>query len=361
VGTRHNVIMLNGKRYDTATGKILESTSTRTAAKTAVAHKPKPIQTSKSGASLDGFARRSGTKAVSAHKTHQSTQKSQTLMRSAVQKPVTKKVVAVSSIKPKKTVPASAPKFLKRPQAQRELRAAHVHQSTLISKFGSEFKKFTRETPHIPVVPAPDPSRAKPSAAISMPSQHAKPVVNPFQSALDNATSHLQPKTKKVPRRHRVARKLHLKPRTLNVIAVAAFAFILGGYVASNNMPSLSMKMASTRAGVHGGLPGYQPSGFALKGPVRYQPGVVTVSYQSNSDSRHFKLIESASNWNSETLLQDHVAVNRRPYQSYQAKGKTIYIYDGSNATWVDSGVWYQVVGDSALNNDQLLRIASSL
>jgi hypothetical protein len=45
----------------------------------------------------------------------------------------------------------------------------------------------------------------------------------------------------------------------------------------------------------------------------------------------------------------------------FQQKGLTIYMYDGSHATWVNQGVWYTIEGDSLLDTEQLLRIATSL
>jgi len=108
-------------------------------------------------------------------------------------------------------------------------------------------------------------------------------------------------------------------------------------------------------------MPSYKPGGFALSGPITYSTGKISVSYQSNSDNRSYRVTQSNSAWNSETLLDNFVAVNRRAYQTFQDRGKTIYIYDGSNATWVDRGVWYQIEGASSLSSDQLLRIANSL
>jgi hypothetical protein len=72
-------------------------------------------------------------------------------------------------------------------------------------------------------------------------------------------------------------------------------------------------------------------------------------------------LSQRSSEWNSDALVQNFVATSRRAYQSYQDNGKTIYIYEGNNATWVDGGVWYQIEGNASLNSDQLLRIAKSL
>jgi hypothetical protein len=55
------------------------------------------------------------------------------------------------------------------------------------------------------------------------------------------------------------------------------------------------------------------------------------------------------------------VTSNKHPYQPFEANGRTIYIYDGNKATWVDGGVWFNIDGKANLNSDQLLKIADSL
>lgn len=121
------------------------------------------------------------------------------------------------------------------------------------------------------------------------------------------------------------------------------------------------MRLAASRAGVPGTLPNYQPSGFGMSGPIQYKAGQITIHYKSRSDSRAFHINQRSSEWDSATLLDQFVATNRRSYQTYQDNGKTIYIYDNDNATWVDGGIWYQIEGNSSLNSDQLLRLAASM
>lgn len=97
-----------------------------------------------------------------------------------------------------------------------------------------------------------------------------------------------------------------------------------------------------------------------MAGPIQYGEGAVTLSYQSNSDDRNFQIVQKSSDWNSQSLLENFVS-DKEPYQTFQDKGRTIYIYGKSSATWVSGGVWYQIEGESDLSSDQLLRIVSSL
>lgn len=126
-------------------------------------------------------------------------------------------------------------------------------------------------------------------------------------------------------------------------------------------MPNISLRYAVARSGVAANLPGYQPAGFALNSRIKYNPGQVVLSYQSNSDDRNYTITQSESNWNSDTLMSNYVATKTEQPQRYEDKGRTIYLYGESNATLVSNGVWYDIKGDAKLTSDQLIRIATSL
>lgn len=353
MGKQPNIIELNGKRYDVRTGKILPARETvsqggATFVKPVAAH---------SGTALDGFAskhRKPHTGPAAPNPAHHKVERSKTLMRTAVKKPTPQK----ASSKPKAINHHSSPRLDVDPV--RISRASKIHKSHLVSRFGGP----TGIKPVTAPLPVQDP-----------PTMHEPPVFNAhdrtplenklgrgtFDKAIEKATSHHQPHAKKPNRRHRVARKLHVSPRVINAGAASLAVLLLVGFVAYQNIPNLSMRIATARAGVEGSLPGYQPAGFGMSGPIHYKPGQITISFKSHSDGRQFQVSQRASQWNSETLLESFVATNRRAYQTYQDSGKTIYIYDGDNATWVDGGVWYQIEGNSSLNSDQLLRLAASM
>lgn len=342
-----NIVVINGKQYDAKTGRLLETKKTAAA----TPHK-------QNGPSLDGFSRRpSGASQVTAHAVHKKTEKSRTLMRGAVKKPASTKLHAASHTAPSHHKPAQTGK-----QAvlnhERTARAHRFHKSSLISKFGSSLSpqpsKTKHEVAHLPVKHAPE-----------ITTHHSAPVStnisNPFARAVENANSHNQEAPKKTTRRHKLARALRITPRTLSAGSFVLAGLLLGGFFVYQNIPNMAMRVAATRAGVNARMPSYKPAGFELNGPIKYSTGKISISYRSTTDDRNFQVTQTNSEWNSETLLDNFVAVERRPYQTYQDKGKTIYIYNDTNATWVDNGVWYQVEGTSALNSDQLLRIANSL
>jgi hypothetical protein len=349
VSKRHNIIEVNGKRYDALTGRLVEGGA------------PQP----RTGVVLDGIAKkqavsapvhRNPSSAHTAHKVHQKTEKSKTLMRSAVHKPAAvKRAIVLDGVQ--KSQPRQAPKAAGHPAAQAR-RASEIPKSRLISKFGHQIPQPVK--PKFDVLPVQAPPEPQPTAKDTM-FQSLHHAVNPFQHALEHATSHTQPKAKKLRTHHKLARKMGVKPRVVSAGAAALSVLLIGGFFAYQNVPNLAMRVAAAKAGVNGSLPSYQPSGFAIKGPIQLASGQVTVSYRSNSDDRAFKVTQRASEWNSDALLKNYVAVDNRPYQTYQDEDKTIYMYDGGNATWIERGVWYQIEGKKALSSDQLLRMAKSL
>lgn len=364
-----SVIELNGQMYDTSTGKPVAHAAVKTKTRRTAVSKPNSQLKH-----LDGFSRRSAApkRAVSTitpAKVHQQPQKSQTLMRSAVKKPaapakIHAKAPATSSAAHKKpAVDRNA--FVASIKPGRVIRATNIPKSTLISKFGSAAATIKTEvlpvksepTHHITASKHP---AAQAPAVINHPRQTVA-LADPFQSALEQALSHEQPKAKKTKMHHRVARKLHVSPKVVNLAGFTLVALAISGFLAYQNLPELAMRVAATRAGLSASLPTYQPSGYNMAGPIQYQPGQVTVNYKSTSDDRAFNVVQKNSSWNSETLLENFVASTNLPYQTFQSNGRTIYIYGGNKATWVDGGIWYSIDGKSNLNSDQLLRIAASL
>lgn len=365
-------IVLNGKLYDTVTGALVHAPAATGGSKPKV-HK-------KSGLVMDGIVHSpkpkhpvpkvkkqpAPTKAA-AHHAHNAThhtaapaqrhkpQRAATLMRHAVSKP---------AHQPVHRQPASAHDER---TAQRLERAKAVQKSTHIQRFPAAHashaahRSVSKKHAPLHVEAAPEPAvtahKPKPSPVAAPLSASEKLVTN----ALKHARAHeaTQPFAKKPKRR--MAHALGIKHRTLNMGMAAIAVLVLVGFFVYQNIPSLSMRVASTRAGFSATQPGYTPSGFAQEKLVSYSPGKITISFRSNSDERNFQMTQQVSNWNSQALADNYLAVNNKQYQVYQAGGKTIYVYDGSNATWVNGGVWYQIEGKSSLTSEQLLRIANSI
>jgi hypothetical protein len=343
VGKQH-IIELNGKRYDAVTGKMV--------AITPVSHNPaRAAAAAVKHSTMDGFARDVKPQAIAANSVQAHRfEKSKTLMRKTVTKPAAHDVPAATPDKGGAHIEHSASAITGNKLAH----AKAVQKSALV-------RRYNDMAPYTP--PQTQPA-AKPHQTTRLQAIATATAVktNPLVSGLANAQSHEQPKTKR-PRAHaRLAKRLRVSPRIISAGSLVLAVLLIGGFFAYQNIPNLTMRLASARAGMHGTLPAYQPAGFALSNAISYKPGQITIGYKSNSDSRNFKITQDASSWNSETLVENYEALKENSsYLAVPNKGKTVYIYNGSNATWVDGGIWYRIEGDSKLNSDQLLSLANSL
>lgn len=366
MGNQQNSIVLNGKLYDAVTGKLIHEP-----APVPESAKPK-VQKNKSALVMDGVVRTS----TKAHKTkkakpHQATaakahhvaapvrhhkpQRAATLMRSAVKKPVhaehhTNKPASIHDERTSKRL-ERAHSVQKSHHIQR-FPVSHAPDRTVIKKHAP-----------IKVTPAPEshheshPAHKAPAHPPARLSASEQLVTNALKNARAHEANH--PFAKKPKRRF--AHAFGVKRHTANLAMGSLAALLLIGFFVYQNIPNLSMRVASTKAGFSAQLPGYKPSGFSQDKLVTYSPGKVTVSFHSNSDDRRFNVTQQVSNWNSQSLAENYLASNDKQYQTYQEQGKTIYVYDGTNATWVNGGVWYQIEGQSSLTSDQLLKIANSI
>lgn len=361
-----NSIVLNGKLYDAVTGEIIHDQA-------AIAPpQPKPkIHRKQRGLAMDGVVihhtkhhshmphkahnaeppkpvhHRPVTERASVHARRHKPERAATLMRRAVHKPAyrpTPQAAERTSVHDQRT-------------AERLARAKAVKKSHHIQRFPHHAahngpKPIPKKHAEVPVEAAP----THPPAAQAHP--HLSLSEQLVTNALKNAHSHEanQPFAKK-------RRRMPVTgwQRTGRLAAASLAVLVLIGFFVYQNVPSLSMRLAASRAGVDAQLPGYAPAGFSQDKLVSYSPGKVTINFHSNTDSREFKLVQQVSNWNSQALADNFLAAKSKQYQTYQASGKTIYIFDGSNATWVNGGVWYQIEGHSSLSSDQILKIANSI
>lgn len=357
MGHTKTIIELNGKRYDAISGTLLDSPTDGHATHDSAVHHV-PVRVHKPSARPSGR-----------HVVHHTPQRSKTLMRHAVKKPVFQ---VSSAIVEQETTEQAMLRVNEQLIAERLARAKQIHKNKLVNRFGqSGAPVFVKKVEPLPVKPAPHaksghnpkPATKRPASGVSVQhhTHHTRHVESVLAEGLRKASSFDHSTHHKQPKRHRLARKLGVSSKTANLGASVTALLLLAGFTYYQNVPNLAMRTAASKAGIQASLPAYHPSGFSMSGPIEYAPGRVTVSFRSNSDSREYKVIQQVSNWNSEALLGNYVAKNYRNYQSYRQGDRTVYIYEGANASWVEDGIWYQISGKSALNSEQLLNIAASM
>ncbi len=364
----NNTIEINGKLYDAKTGAPLHSSAPtqRTVAPV--------VKRRSNGTSIDGFSRRksipvstgvkpaakSPQKAVTpktkspatrsaAHTVKRAPRKSLTLNRSGVQSPKKHTATPASSTGKKQNSALSSSAF-KHADTQRVERAQHVSKSPIITRFKTVSKQPTppQKSQTGPLAEHLTKTHSTPDTKLSTKERLIQQAV---ASAVSTAPTHAK-KHKATGRRNHFSK----------YASSAAVALVLAGYVAYLNVPSISMKVAAHRAGFAAAMPSYRPAGYSLRGPIAYSPGQVTVNFKSNTDDRKFSLKQQPTTWDSTALLENYVTKQNPSYLTYQDKGLTIYIYDGSSAAWVNGGTLYNLEGkDSKLDTDQLLKLATSV
>lgn len=279
-----------------------------------------------------------------------------TLMRAAVTKP-TKSSRLISRVNAPLTLDTTNP--IKTPlmagivDQKLARRAMKVKLNNKISRFGAPVPT----TATISSNPYSAPLKMAPKEA--MPKAEVKPK-DIFEHAIEQANSHQQPTLTKKELKQLHGRKPFKK--SIAGYTVAGFvALIIIGYGAYASMPNVMVKVASIRAGFAASLPAYHPSGYSLAS-VGYSPGRVAFNFNSNIDSRNFKLTEQSSNWDSATLVSSIIMpAQGNNYKKLMVNGQTVYLFGQDMATWVSNGIRYQVQGNGSLSTNQLVKLATNL
>ena len=301
---------------------------------------------------FDDFRRSSAkTSAQISKKVHARTEKSKTLMRAAVRKPMAIKPLTSSgktADKPAHPVAARSTPKLRKPtmaeivKPERALYASAIKRSKMISKFGRTVRTKLK-TDVVPVHTAPSVTAPEAKDKQHTVAKTEQPAALPS-----------------VKLQHKLAKYLGARPSTLAVVIISLCVLTTAGVLAYFNFPPLTAKVAALRSGVSVSLPAYRPTGFSVKAPIKQTAGSVIISFAA-ADNKTFSISERNSNWSSEALLENYVKTKGQQYQTVQSTGRTIYIYDNASATWTDNGIWYEINGNASLSATELLQTAESL
>lgn len=147
----------------------------------------------------------------------------------------------------------------------------------------------------------------------------------------------------------------------LTTVAAAILGMaIVGSYAWLQNYPKMSIRIAASRAGIAASIPDYLPAGYHLSGPVAYAPGQITLTFSSDTKKDSVVITQRKTDWDASTLVADYVNKIGK-YTTVEDQGLSIYFYSDNHASWVNHGVWYNVEGTAKLQQDQVLKIVSSL
>lgn len=381
----NNTIHINGKVYDARTGELVSSAhsqpetpaATHKAPEQSTKKRPAPAHQARRGNGfVDGIARHPN---ASVHKKPAASKikpqpeakkvRQPSIEHSNVKatfKPKHSKTLHRSAVtKPRLDVPhAPAAKTVQqktsKPSQQRVDRALMTPRSEAIHKFNSHtasvspLKKAAEQSGTESSLSIANIAHAAEKARDSKKSHHIKHELIAKTLAEANAHAH-QTKSKS-------HKKRSLQPSGFHFAAGGLAALVLLGYVTYLNVPSLSMKVASSRAGFTASLP-QSPSGYSMKGPIAYSPGQVIINFGSNTDERRFTVTQQPTTWDSAALKENYVAkASSSEPITYQDRGLTIYMYNDGDAAWVNGGKFYNIKASNAqLDTKQILDIATSM
>ncbi|MCA9344591.1 DUF4367 domain-containing protein [Candidatus Saccharibacteria bacterium] len=392
MGKLKNTITINGKVYDVNNGQVVDNVSSahHSAAERTSQHpkhtkhpkhiKPRhqvsdiirPTQSLKAKHSSQNSSK-TETVAVELAKPDEKKSKHQTKSPAQVNpakrgvkkaKTLARNYVKKPTIKPTAKKEAKAPEVIalhSSVNSERLNRAKNTRQSHNVSRFGNTSDiTVTKKVNHISVVPEPK-KHKKPYDISDIPPQlpsnkakaHLPKSKDLFESALSASKSHHQSyKPKKSAKR---------KSRKLSILAGSGTVILLLAFFVYQNVPTIALYTTSSKVGFQVTKPSYQPAGYGLKGPLEYKQGSVVLDFRSNSDDKQYSIQQTKTDLDSASLLNNYLAAENKDYSTEFANGRTVYIYGDNNATWVDGGIWYNLTNDANLNNEQLLKIVSSI
>lgn len=143
--------------------------------------------------------------------------------------------------------------------------------------------------------------------------------------------------------------------------SLAVVSVCLLGYLVYLNLPDLSVRVAAMQSGIENAYPSYVPTSYRLRGLVKEENGTITMNFVKD-DQNKFTLVEKKSSWDSDAVLANFVRDRwGSDYTVAKGQGLTVYI-SGSNAVWVNGGVLYEIQDDNgSLSTDDLHDIAIGL
>lgn len=167
-------------------------------------------------------------------------------------------------------------------------------------------------------------------------------------------------KTSDTPGQKKSIFKRHYK--FINIFSISLVLIIIAGYFTYQNMPSLSVRVASAQAGIDATYPNYHPDGYSIDGPVVYSDGQVSIKFRANTGNRSFVIKQAKSTWDSSAVKNQIDKQSVGGTSESQERGLTIFSYNNNTkAAWVNGGILYSISGNAPLSGEQIRHIATSL
>lgn len=184
------------------------------------------------------------------------------------------------------------------------------------------------------------------------------------ETEIKKAIKMVSSKTEHQKKNFKHSRVFGIKNIALAVACATVGAFIIVYYV-NLSTPDVSLKVAAMQTGIDAKYPNFTPRDYKLS-DIMSENGKITLNFKNvNNNSEEggdYSIIEERSSWDSNALYANYVKDEfSSEYTTIKEQGLTIYI-DGSNAAWVNGGVFYKLVSSgNILTKKQITAIAVSL
>ena len=302
MGKKHTIV-INGRTYDAVSGLALSEKKEKGANHVVKQTKNISVKSpSKLQQDIASAPSRTTAKAI-----HRQTQRSHTLKRTGVKKPVidNRRKITVTNTGHK-----------------------HTPRSERISKFAKHPEGVTKKAT-TSISPALPPAKKHTSSVANKKSTQpisSKAIKEQLIRQQLNSTPTARVVIEKVHKTKPVRDDGPSKLRAASVITVCFTLLVLAGYLTYLSMPNLSIKIAAMQTGVNAKLPEYKPQGYQLNGPAAYTDGKVKVGYKSFFGNQEYSITQTSSEWDSQATLDNFVAKDSKDdYQTRSTQGLTIY------------------------------------
>lgn len=139
-----------------------------------------------------------------------------------------------------------------------------------------------------------------------------------------------------------------------------AVVTVLGIFVVIN-LPNISVKVVAIQTGIEATYPTFVPRGYSLETVASDKGGKITMKFVGPNDTS-FTLIEENSTWDSNAVLNNYVKENYSAnYSTMHEQGITYYSDPGA-AVWVNGGILYKISSfGKNLSREQIRNLVVSL
>lgn len=156
------------------------------------------------------------------------------------------------------------------------------------------------------------------------------------------------------------AKRSRRKFRLPTIFATAGAMAVVAGLGIYVAMPTISVKMAASKAGITTNTP-YIPSGFTIDGEVASADGHMTINYRSKNGGDGYSVSIKENDTDTQGSLRRRIAeLYSSGYRTEQSGDKTLLRYDGK-VTWLDDGIEYTINTNNYLDTDEITSIVDSL